>query len=455
MRTLFFIAVCMFACGASAATNYVRADAAGDATGADWANAYTNLPATLTRGNTYYVADGSYGVRTFDDAESGDALITVKKATVSDHGTATGWSDDYGDGSAFWSRWFVETGDYLFDGQVGQWATNWPGFVDYGFKVEMAQAGTSLKLIQIGVSGSRPSNIDLKHIAVRFTNDGTGSGWAPGGDSLYIYGGDDLSFQYLWIHNTARVCFYHISGSNLTLEYSFLEENGQAQIAESWGDVEHSQVLNWGGGTNSIYRYNVLRRYYSTGGLTVLPAATDSQIYGSIFTQDAPTAGTRVVGGFNAELPMTNIVIFNNTFVNITNGGTITSGDWTNSTLRNNIFFNVKNGSAISFTTHLTRSHNWYYDVGADMSSETDVEIGDGSPFADLAGTNYTLSAATLAGYTNGLVAIDPAGATRGADGVWDRGAYEFSGESPSPPVSGQGRANAGRLRATLLRWRE
>ncbi|MEN6625838.1 MAG: hypothetical protein ABFD69_06375, partial [Candidatus Sumerlaeia bacterium] len=70
---------------AFAADYYVRAGAGGN--GSDWANAYGSLPSTLQRGSTYHIAAGSYGSHQFNDAESGTAMITIKKATAADHGT--------------------------------------------------------------------------------------------------------------------------------------------------------------------------------------------------------------------------------------------------------------------------------------------------------------------------------------------------------------------------------
>ena len=76
------LALALGAGTAEAAQVYcVRAGATGANTGADWNNAYTVLPATLVRGATYYVASGSYGAYTYDDAESGTTVITIKKAT--------------------------------------------------------------------------------------------------------------------------------------------------------------------------------------------------------------------------------------------------------------------------------------------------------------------------------------------------------------------------------------
>ena len=79
---------------------YVRAGATGANNGSDWNNAYSNLPGSLTRGRTYYIAGGSYAAHTFADAESGTNQIVIKKATVADHGTSTGWQDSYASAQA-------------------------------------------------------------------------------------------------------------------------------------------------------------------------------------------------------------------------------------------------------------------------------------------------------------------------------------------------------------------
>ena len=71
---------------------HVRVGAAGPGNGSDWINAYTSLPATLQRGATYYVTGGSYPSYTFNTAQSGTTIITVKRAFPTDRGTGTrGW----------------------------------------------------------------------------------------------------------------------------------------------------------------------------------------------------------------------------------------------------------------------------------------------------------------------------------------------------------------------------
>jgi hypothetical protein len=93
---------------AGAASHYVRAGATGTATGADWTNAYPKLPATLVRGDTYYLAGGSYGSHVFQDAPSGTATITLVRATNVSHGTPTGWSTTYATGPASFTNWQIE-----------------------------------------------------------------------------------------------------------------------------------------------------------------------------------------------------------------------------------------------------------------------------------------------------------------------------------------------------------
>src|SRR5208282_6085151 len=77
-----------------------------------------SLPSSLQRSATYYVAAGSYPSHTFADADSGTSLITVKKATATDHGTSTGWQSSYGTGqAAFTAPLQFSSDNYVVDGQ--------------------------------------------------------------------------------------------------------------------------------------------------------------------------------------------------------------------------------------------------------------------------------------------------------------------------------------------------
>ena len=107
---LFFMLVSSFA---QAATFYVKPTASGSGNGSDWTNAL-GAAFTPARGNVYYLADGSYGARTYTVANSGTSTITLKKATVADHGTSTGWSDALGDGQADFGYFHLQTDYWIY-----------------------------------------------------------------------------------------------------------------------------------------------------------------------------------------------------------------------------------------------------------------------------------------------------------------------------------------------------
>lgn len=89
-RLLILSFMFLFTIPCFAANHYILDGGSGD--GSAWNNAWDDLPATLTRGDTYYIGDGTYGGYTFNDAVSGTDIIYIKKATAGDHGTETGWS---------------------------------------------------------------------------------------------------------------------------------------------------------------------------------------------------------------------------------------------------------------------------------------------------------------------------------------------------------------------------
>jgi hypothetical protein len=106
MRSL--VGLLVVAVNCLAANHYVRAGASGNGNGSDWTNACPEFTgwcavSSLVRGDTYYVADGNYASGSFNTPASGTSIITIKKATSSDHGTDSGWSSTYGDGPATFS----------------------------------------------------------------------------------------------------------------------------------------------------------------------------------------------------------------------------------------------------------------------------------------------------------------------------------------------------------------
>jgi len=134
-----------------AENHFVRADANGNSDGSDWANAFSGLPSTLIRGDTYYIADGEYGSYRFDDPANGDQVITIRKATNEDYGGGRHWDTVYGDGVAHFSSpgtvWMITTDDWIFDGAVGGGPGSWQS--GHGIHVECTTGNNNTRVISI------------------------------------------------------------------------------------------------------------------------------------------------------------------------------------------------------------------------------------------------------------------------------------------------------------------
>lgn len=83
-----------------AACHAVGPKATGTGSGADWNDSET-MPSSFTRGDIYYLMDGTYSSLTVSTAVSGSTLITFKKAQSYDYGRSSdGCSNDI---SAGWN----------------------------------------------------------------------------------------------------------------------------------------------------------------------------------------------------------------------------------------------------------------------------------------------------------------------------------------------------------------
>jgi hypothetical protein len=124
-----------------------------------------------------------------------------------------------------------------------------------------------------------------------------------------------------------------------------------------------------------------------------------------------------------------NTVVYNNTIVNVTTGpwfGPL--GFNTSNTVKNNIVWNSPcSYGAASPATH---THNSFLSCTDTAPTETSGQVASLNPFVASGSSNYHLTDGT--GVTAGDSTIgatyntDIDGVTRGADGTWDRGAYEF-----------------------------
>jgi hypothetical protein len=406
-----------------ATTYYVRAGATGNGTGADWSNAYPQLPNVLGRGHTYYVADGTYPGYTFDDPVNGTLSITIKKATTEDHGSDLGWSSAYGDGQAVFSGTLTFLSSYwVLDGQTK--GVDWFDGSKYGFAVRNGSNN------QIQVRGAPRSNITIQYVYLQGPT-------APA--AAYAIDTDLYDSTETLFHSKLALRHIFVSGSN----NPFMIRSSKGTLIEycassgaTGSSAYHGEIVNlYYTAESAIVRFNHFKDAYLSGGGTALIAIQYTgghQIYGNIFENF--TVGDAAVGfiGGNGS----NILLANNTFVKSTNGGGgFQASAGTNNIVRNNLWVGVANPTISPGGASVVADNAFSTPTGAGGNVQVNVST---NVFSDYASGDYTLAKATASGVAMPAPHdVDFAGASRGVDGIWDRGAYEYNPsqeERPKPP---------------------
>ncbi|MBC8096573.1 MAG: hypothetical protein H7Y43_12255 [Akkermansiaceae bacterium] len=419
------IAFCLGTEVTRAAIYHVRAGATGAANGADWINAYPALPTTLSRGSTYYVATGTYGGYTFNTAESGTSIVTVKKATGSDHGSNTGWNDNYGIGTAlFNSYWRITRGYFILDGQVGGGPGSWTN--GYGFKIQ--SLSTSDFQPGLTVTDNR-KNVTLRHFEIQGNGgDGDGGGGGQANDALDIgFGTDQTTVSYAYLHDMGR-CLIFGHGNNMFFEFVY---GGKFEST----DVEHSEIASlWAHAasgspgpvcTNVTFANCVWSHMEGTGGLII--QGDGVKIYGNVFYRPAgltfPSANG-AIATWRRDV-FTRGRIYNNSFINLGQGfaslGIGFGGTTDDNIVENNIFYNCN----VSFGGFALHDYNLFINTsGADASDEAHGATATSAIFNDYVALDFNLKNNTAAGINVGPpYNIDPNGNSRT---TWTRGAYEY-----------------------------
>jgi hypothetical protein len=400
---------------------YVRPGATGSGAGTDWTNAYPSLPGSLVRGATYYLADGSYGAVSFDDAHSGSALITLKKATVSDHGTNTGWQSGYGDGQATFGGLEFLRGYYTLDGQTG----GGPGSWETGFGIKVNGEVSMQQFVDNGAD-----RITLAHLDINVGQ--TGPNNVRG---MTLYSSDFFTLRYSYLHDSGCDLISMNVMNNFTIEYSKLARNHQAEPG-CHGDLIEYQI---GDASNFVIRYNFIEDIvgsYAFGSHG--PTITGYEIYGNIFYwQIEPFFGNGLVGCLSGSGVLNNVRFHNNTLSgNLTaDVGNIGFGIMRGSghQANNNIWHRLSGSGFAHGWGGVSHSHNTFYN-GSGGGDENKT----GNPFVNVSARDFALTAATTAGLSLGSpYTLDVLGRLRGSDGTWDRGALEFGGGGAvNPPAA-------------------
>lgn len=443
----------------------------GGGAGTSWTNACNGFAGacavgSLVRGDRYYIADSDgtpYTTFQFTTAESGLSRITIQKATIADHGGAiAGWLDSMGDGQANFSNGLeMYTCCWSWLGVVRN-ESDWNNGASYGIHFDYV-AGTNA--FCGGGLCSTANHIVLDHVDVGHS-DTTVCVFLPATHcdapigvndyAFYIGSGDDPAAFTDWTVTNFRA---HNIGLAMQL---FGIDN--ITIQRGWiGPNWSKEAIRGGNASTSNANISYNKFVDSCLGLPGFSGAEGCTATIAIFRN---TGGTSSIDGnkvhSNLIFERANYPGYPSTGANHTDGvikivgnNGIWPGPPTNSSaIYNNTIVGIQDGpSDIGFadtgTGNQAFNNIWYQSAGTGCDSATpsvcnnNAVIASGAQFVNplltypATGFDFHLASATAAGTTlSAPYNVDMDGTTRGVDGNWDLGAYEFNANAgaPSPP---------------------
>lgn len=436
-------------CQSGANTLYVGPSATGNGSGSD----YNNLLAwsfTPVRGKIYCLVDGTYASKTLSTAESGATTITITKATVANHGTSTGWLDTMGDGAATWSGNDVEftTGYWVFDGGKGGGPGSWK--TGHGFAFTSA-AGAVGEFVGFSTEPGGLSNLHFSHISCTQTGNPEATGGQQDcfgqteADSII----NDAVFEYNYANNLGGLMWFMRHGSGNIFQYNYSDNVCGMYVFNT--TTGHCEVIVIDGMDDVHFRWNYLAESPSSGGFVANNDETANlvRIYGNVFSNGGPIA-------CNTQ-NCTNWRVFNNTFHHAVNPVSDAAPAGSGNLFYNNIHVHFDEMSFMwPDSGEGTHDYNWFSNCAGlrcTMGKNTNENICQGcaggcdsvtetaTPFVNDAGDepeDWQLTSAISGNPGTNVCSLDDCagedrynedafGNTRGTDGTWDRGAFEFN----------------------------
>src|SRR5205807_8159492 len=166
------------------------------------------------RGDTYYIATGSYSRYDFNTPESGTTPITIKKAVAADHCTDTGFRTSFGTGQSAWTTndghciWcFTHNGYWKLDGN-GRTSRK----SGHGFKLDNTNLSTATRddLYMFGTGSTPINNVTLRYIEIQgaglSSNAGHGGPLNFSEHTVNLAGiTNNITFEFDYIHDTSNI----------------------------------------------------------------------------------------------------------------------------------------------------------------------------------------------------------------------------------------------------------
>jgi hypothetical protein len=413
----------------------------GSKNGTDWNNAADWSILNFIRGNTYYLADGTYVAKNLSTANSGAAYIYIKKATALAHGSSTGWVSALGDGQAILAGHNITTSYWYIDGITGSGGDA----TSYGFKETPSSCGSDTRIVTIPwqTTADSVNNITIKHVAF------IGCGSTLNKLMYAIHSMPNVGNSNITISNN------YFSGFNININFAGWNASTIAEnyFADNWSSaVNHGESIDLFSGNTNITIKNNYFMNSSVYAVAFHNYENDTiHIYNNIFRGGNTVA---VIGNADSSKIDTikNMYVYNNTFVGITTGGfgLVYAGQFSSTSWRsycyNNIFYDIQGNAGALFNgspNNLVHDYNAYYSINSNNdASEPHKVYETTSPFVNYAGGNYRLRTGSYAvdnGITlDSMYILDAFGNARGSGvgGKWDIGAFEYIGVPPNPPAN-------------------
>jgi hypothetical protein len=402
---------------------YIRSGGTGS--GTSWSDARGSLP-TLARNTTYWCGGGlSLGNISFTTANSGTSPVVIRKATIADHGTETGWNNSYASGQSTFGQILVQR-DYLYVYGGERNETTWNATSSYGFKIDNLYATTDT-----GVTVGNNLTVVYCDIGKTYNESPSSGTIATYGVPVYMAGSTTKtgwSIIRCAIHNGKGTLFQNADVENMLVERCWIGPGWGKEAIRGQG-IWNNNVIRW----NVFYNSSQLDPNDGTSGITAEIGAfsnaggggsyNGNYVYGNVFYSNVSNSGRNaviVIGGGpgwdgNAG---NNNKVWNNTIVKVPLAATspmILLNGGTGNEIRNTLFYDT---------------------VDADVSANTTSNNVDATvdPFVNYAALDLRITSGSQARNAGVGVGggVDPynkdiAGNTRGSDGTWDVGAYEYT----------------------------
>lgn len=388
----------------------------GTGDGSRWTHAFAGLPERLERGAKYYLASGEYPDHAFNDPVSGEQVIGLVKAVATDHGGDEGWDATMGQGSADFGPVQFVTGYFLVDGQTGIGGDG----SSYGISISSHGCEEQRDTLVTFPWNTEATNISLRHVDIQQCGH-RGDPTTGSEDAIYSYtaGVTRLAIKNCYVHDAFRVLLLLQNSSDILIEGTTFARAGMHHEAGS---------INLRSSSAVAIRRNVFIDSY--GVFMTFQDCSGVEVSGNVVRGKLPDwevwAAIWVTNGGS------DISVTNNTFYNLAglNVGIRDDSGASGLTVRNNLWARSRTNQIMLAGEH---SHNAFFDNRREGSllderiTEDHKQVLETDPFVDDAAWDLRLAIPTEAGIPLPPPRdLDLMGQTRGADGVWDRGAYEY-----------------------------